>query len=130
MKILTHHKVERVCIEGYAMGAKGQVFNIGENTGLLKHKLYKASIEFVIEAPTVIKKYARNQLPEAEQTYVNDKNNKVFIKMDKPTMIRIFFKETGISLYDVVGINEGAKSLNPIEDIADSYFMCNLAKTY
>ena len=34
----------------------GMVFNIAENTGLLKHKLYKAKIPFSLFSPTVVKK--------------------------------------------------------------------------
>ena len=33
-----------VYIEDYSFGSKGRVFNLAENTGLLKHKLYKKGI--------------------------------------------------------------------------------------
>lgn len=129
IKILTHHNVTNVCLEGYAMGAKGTVFHIGENTGLLKHFMYKHNISFFTPSPNEIKKFARNHLPKDEQNTVNPRGNTVLVKMDKEQMLRVFFKDTGISLYDVVGVKEGAKDLHPIEDIADSYFMCKLAKT-
>ena len=32
---------EQIAIEGYSMGSKGKVFNIAENTGVLKYKIYK-----------------------------------------------------------------------------------------
>ena len=45
-----------IILEGYAFAAQGQVFNIGENTGLLKHKLYKNNLNTQIVTPTEIKK--------------------------------------------------------------------------
>ena len=45
-----------IILEGYAFADKGQVFNIGENTGLLKHKLYKNNLHPHIVTPTEIKK--------------------------------------------------------------------------
>ena len=46
-------------MEGYAYGtSKGVVFEIGENTGVLKHKLMKAQISIDIFAPSEIKKHA------------------------------------------------------------------------
>ena len=54
--VLKTANAKRACIEGYAMGAKGQVFTIAENGGLIKHKMYKAGIEFITPAPTSVKK--------------------------------------------------------------------------
>ena len=45
-----------VFIEDYSFGSKGRVFNLAENTGLLKHKLYKRGIKFHTLVPSVIKK--------------------------------------------------------------------------
>tara|TARA_R100001591_G_C4284406_1_gene166024 strand:+ start:319 stop:744 length:426 start_codon:yes stop_codon:yes gene_type:complete len=47
-----------VFIEDYSFGSKGRVFNLAENTGLLKHKLYKRGIKFHTLVPSVIKKTA------------------------------------------------------------------------
>lgn len=55
---LRFHQVDVVFLEGYAMGARGQVFNIGENTGVLKHHLHINRIPFVIVPPTTLKKFA------------------------------------------------------------------------
>jgi hypothetical protein len=44
-------------MEGYSMGSKGQVYNIGENGGLLKHKLWKSNISFINPPPTTVKKF-------------------------------------------------------------------------
>ena len=48
----------RVAIEGYAFGAVGRVFQIAENAGLLKYKLWKQGIPYSVPAPTEIKKFA------------------------------------------------------------------------
>lgn len=56
IQILKKAKVKKVCLEGFAMGAKGRITSIAENTGLLKHKIWKAGIEFVVAAPTSVKK--------------------------------------------------------------------------
>src|SRR5690554_4155496 len=55
--ILNQFKVTHVCLEGYAFGAKGTVFEIGENTGVLKHKMWKNNIKFITVPPMTVKKY-------------------------------------------------------------------------
>lgn len=47
-------------LEGYALGAKGKVFNISEATGLFKHKVHSQlpHIQLRILAPTALKKWA------------------------------------------------------------------------
>ena len=57
LAILQKFNVKEVALEGYSMGSKGVVFNIGENTGLLKYKLWQNGIEFSTPAPTTIKKH-------------------------------------------------------------------------
>ncbi|MDX1532779.1 MAG: crossover junction endodeoxyribonuclease RuvC [Nitrosopumilaceae archaeon] len=57
LAILQKYNVKQVAIEGYSMGSKGAVFNIGENTGILKHKLWQNDIEFITPAPTTVKKH-------------------------------------------------------------------------
>ena len=51
---------EEVFLEGYAFATSVQagVRSIAENTGLLKHKMWKNKITFKIYPPTVIKKFA------------------------------------------------------------------------
>ena len=93
-----------VIIEGYSMGSKGQVFHIAENTGLLKHKLYKKGISFEVPAPTTIKKFATGK-----------GNSK------KERMYECFEQKTGWDLESLLG---GSRNNNPISDIVDSYFMC------
>lgn len=56
LAILKKHGVTKACLEGYSMGSQGRIFNIAENIGLLKHKMWQANIEFITPAPTAVKK--------------------------------------------------------------------------
>lgn len=51
---------KHISIEGYALGAKGMVFNISEFTGILKYRLLKQKRKLRIYEPKSIKKYATN----------------------------------------------------------------------
>lgn len=104
IQILVKFKVTDVCLEGYAMGAKGQVFNIGENTGLLKHKLWKNNISIITPAPSAIKKF-----------FTTKGNAK------KEDMYATFIEETGLDLEALLDSKRGG---NPISDIVDSFAMC------
>lgn len=94
-----------VYVEGYSYGSKGQgLFQIAENGGLLKHKLWKSSkVEFNILVPSVIKKRATG------------KGN-----ADKRKMYEQFMKDGGQDLVSVLGMN---KLDNPVTDIVDSYYI-------
>lgn len=54
--ILKKHGVKEATLEGYSMGSQGRIFNIAENIGLLKHKMWKENINFITPAPTAVKK--------------------------------------------------------------------------
>ena len=47
-----------IFIEGYSFGSKGLVFNLAENMGTLKHKLYKVNKKFEMIVPGRVKKIA------------------------------------------------------------------------
>lgn len=94
----------RVVIEGYAFGAAGRVFNLAENCGLLKHKLWKNKIHFDVAAPTTIKKFATG------------KGN-----ANKEKMQEAFIAETGIDVKNIMSLSE--KQWNPSSDIIDAYFL-------
>jgi len=95
----------KVFMEGYAMGAKGQVFQIGENTGLLKHKLWRIGLPVTLIAPTVVKKQATG------------KGN-----AKKEGMYEAFVKRTGVELMKLY--QPKAKVVgSPVGDIVDSYFV-------
>jgi hypothetical protein len=92
-----------VGMEGYAYGAKGKVFNLAENMGLLKYKLYKHAIPVTIVEPSKVKKCATG------------KGN-----ADKQVMYETFSKETNTDLKSVFA----QKTLsNPVTDVIDSYYV-------
>lgn len=99
------HAVEKVYLEGYAYNATGKVFNIAENTGCLKQKLFKDNINFEVFAPKDIKKMATN----------NGNAN-------KEKMYESFLSETQIDIRKDINIT-ALKQWNPISDIVDSYFI-------
>ena len=93
-----------VFIEGYSYGSKGQgLFQIAENTGILKYRLQKAKIPYEIVVPSVVKKGATG------------KGN-----ADKDMMYEAFVKDTNI---DLKRLFDTEKVGNPISDIADSYYI-------
>ena len=98
-------------IEGYAMGGKGKVFHIGENTGYLKIELWRRGIKFDIVEPTVVKKYATG------------KGNST-----KDIMHEEFVNRYGINLFEMFTKNSRRKKLgSPEGDIVDSAFICSYA---
>lgn len=94
-----NHKINYIIIEDYAFSAKGKVFNIAENCGILKYKLYQNNLPFFSVSPTTIKKFATN------------KGN-----ANKELMYEHWLNEGGIPL--------AKSSKNPDSDIVDSYFIC------
>lgn len=101
-----------IVLEGYAMAAKGRVFNIGENTGLLKYMIQTIfpDIELHIVSPNEIKKFATG------------KGN-----AKKEDMYNKFLEETEQD-YMKVYRPKANKVSSPEGDIADSYFMCKYGK--
>lgn len=86
------------------MGSKsGLVLNIAENGGLLKHKLWKAGIQFINPAPTSVKKFFTGK----------GNSNKI-------AMHDAFVEKTG---KDISLLIESKKDGNPVSDIVDSYAM-------
>ena len=92
-------------LEGYAFGAKGQVFNIGENTGILKFKLQKVASSVSVFAPSQIKKFATG------------KGN-----ANKLLMYEAFTEETGDDLAQLFGLDP-YNGESPLSDIIDSYYI-------
>lgn len=101
MSVLRQFDVKKAWMEGYSMGSKGAVFNIGENGGVLKHKIWKHGIPLDIVPPTQVKKH------------FTGKGN-----ADKISMHQSFTEKTGVSIIDI--FNQKADS-NPVSDIVDSY---------
>lgn len=96
--------VPQVFIEDYSFGSKGKVFNLAENCGLLKHKLWEVGYRYQSVPPTVIKKSATG------------KGN-----ADKEAMYEVFVRETGLDIQRLLFPNK--KLGNPVTDIVDSYYI-------
>lgn len=97
---------DEVVIEDYAYGAKGRVFHIAENTGVLKYKLYQMSIPTGVVSPTHVKKLATG------------KGN-----ANKEAMHDAFVKETGVNLKAEISPDKKDYT-SPVSDIVDSYYIC------
>ena len=87
-------------------GAKGRVFHIAENTGILKYKFFQASIPVDVITPSEIKKKATG----------NGNAN-------KNDMHKAFSRETG---YNLLSIMTPLKKevTSPVSDVVDSYYVC------
>ena len=99
-----------VFIEGYAFATSGKshVRSVAENSGLLKHKMYKAKQSFISIPPTVIKKFA------------TDKGN-----ANKEIMHEFFVKESDApSNLKTILRPKSTKLTSPITDIVDAYWIC------
>ena len=100
---------EEVFLEGYAFATSVQagVRSMAENTGLLKHKMWKNKLKFQTYPPTVIKKFATG------------KGNS-----NKEKMYEAFVDEllTPTDLKERL-TPKAKKIINPISDIVDSYFI-------
>lgn len=111
-EMISHWAIQRcfkfdfVALEGYAFNATGRVFQVAENTGLLKHKLWESNTPFDVYSPSVIKKFATG------------KGNAT-----KEDMYDAWLKETGVDLKEIM-IPNREKVGNPVTDIVDSYFIC------
>lgn len=103
--ILDKNLVEKVFIEAYAYGASGRLFEIGENTGILKHMLWKRGSRYEVFPPTMVKKFATG------------KGNSNKTKMEEA-----FFSETGINIKQELN----TKKENPSSDIIDSYYIAKM----
>jgi len=101
--IIDTYEADKIMLEDYAYAATGRVFNIGENTGILKYRLRnKANI--VLVTPTEVKKFATG------------KGN-----AKKSNMLEAFINKTYVDPREILDYH----GENPISDIVDSYFICN-----
>lgn len=112
MDIILAHKPDIVILEGYALGSKkGAVFNIAENTGLLKHKIWETGdYELLTPTPTQIKMFFAG------------KGN-----ANKESMYDAFFEQEQIDISALLG---ATKTISPVNDIVDSFAMAKYGKHY
>lgn len=106
--IISKAGVNRVFLEGYAFGATGRVFQIAENTGILKHHLWKTGRKYDVFPPTTVKKFA------------TQKGN-----ANKELMYEWFVKETGIDIRHELAISS-KNQWNPLSDIVDAYYIAKM----
>lgn len=95
-----------VFVEGYSMGSKGLIFNLAENCGLLKHKLYKKKVQLYNVPPTVVKKFATGKGNSDKLGMYNS-----FIANKKNPQINSMFAKSE------------EKINSPTSDIVDAYFI-------
>lgn len=105
MKILDRIKPDELCLEGYSMGSRGKIFDIAENIGLLKHKIWKSGIPFITPAPTQVKKF-----------YTGKGN------ANKDLMFEASVENHGLD-FGITKILKCKPSDSPIADIVDSFAM-------
>lgn len=109
LDIIISENIEEVYIEDYSYNSTGRVFNIAENCGLLKWKLWNSDINFKLVSPAEIKKFATG------------KGN-----ANKESMYESFYADTNKNLLDLFEYS-GKKVPSPISDIVDSYYICKFA---
>ncbi|NBX97592.1 hypothetical protein EB118_16650 [bacterium] len=105
LNMLLDYNVRTCYIEGYSMGSKGRTFNISENTGIFKHRMWNFGINFIAIPPATIKKFATG------------KGN-----ANKEKMQRAFIEETSKDIKQILNMTEN--QWNPSSDIIDSYYVC------
>jgi len=106
--ILESHKVTNVYLEDYSYGSKGKVFEIGENTGVLKYVLWKSSFADVtlhLVSPTAVKKFATGKGSS-----------------DKWGMMEAFEKKTGYNIHNEITPDKETGT-SPSSDIVDSFWI-------
>jgi len=97
-----------IALEGYSFGSSSnRLFQIAENTGLLKYKIYHSGTPLDVIPPSQVKKYATG------------KGN-----ANKEAMYLSFKDDTFVDLKDLLNVT--AKNCGPVYDIVDSYFICKL----
>ena len=103
LDVLKSYDVDAVLLEDYAYAATGRVFNIGENTGILKYRLARSDINIYTVTPNEVKKFATG------------KGN-----ANKELMLSNFITQTGVDVREIMDY----AGENPISDIVDSYYIC------
>jgi Holliday junction resolvasome RuvABC endonuclease subunit len=88
----------------------GRVFNIAENIGLLKHKMWKAGITFITPAPTQVKKHFTGK--------GNARKELMYQTLTE--------QQPDVKLTDLLKCKEGD---SPISDIVDSYAMVSFYRS-
>lgn len=107
VEILIEHSIDTVYMEGYAYGASGNTFNIGECTGILKLLLWQNDIELIVLQPGEIKKFATGK-GNANKTLMYDS----YVSKTNHFIDKLMDDE-----------RKGDKIPSPTNDIIDAYFI-------
>lgn len=104
--ILLDDDIEQVYLEGYSMGSKGKVFNLAENMGILKLRMFEEKMHWEEIAPTAVKKsfYGKGNA-------------------NKDSMYEAFVADTNLDLCSIMTPNRKGIT-SPISDIVDAYAIC------
>jgi hypothetical protein len=102
---------DQILIEDYAMGSRGKVFHIAENTAILKYHFHTRLLKWGALPPMSLKKFATG------------KGNS-----DKDKMYAAFVDDTKVNLKKLFN-SKGEKISNPLSDIVDSYYLAKYLKT-
>lgn len=103
--------IAMIAMEDYAFSARGKVFNIGENGGVLKYILWKEfGVKVILVAPTAVKKI------------YSGKGN-----ADKDVMYKAFVEREGVDLVKIFDY-QCKEIKSPIGDLVDAYgvLLCGL----
>jgi Holliday junction resolvasome RuvABC endonuclease subunit len=106
--MMLEHSVERVVMESYSYGSTGLTFNLAENVGVLKNKMWVRGIIRYDIAPQSVKKFFTGSG-----------------RADKLKMIEVFYAVSGVqrSINDIIGIKSTKPNAKPVDDIADAFGM-------
>ena len=99
-----------IILEGYSMGAKGRLFDIGEATGIFKYFLSQNSISPQIVAPSAIKKHATGK-GNANKFQMLDKFLEINTSLRNSTWVTDLITEKRLQA--------------PLPDIVDAFFIAN-----
>lgn len=123
-----------IAIENYAYskGVTGQSFDIGENTGVLKHKLYKRGNLFTLIEPSFVKKYATSWGDASKKEMLDyfdkeDREGSLIIQDVFPANLRKKVKSKIVEKTLKNGqlrVRDKGTVPSPISDIIDAYYIC------
>lgn len=106
LEVLIKHQVTQVYLEGYSFGSTGRVFNIAENTGILKYNLWVDLIHCDVLAPTTVKKFATGSG-----------------RATKEDMYNQFVDENGKSCLRELLSPKSKNIISPLNDVVDAYYI-------
>jgi Holliday junction resolvasome RuvABC endonuclease subunit len=112
MKVICQNEANvHIFMEGYSFSSSGLVFNIAENTAILKHKLYMLDLTYTVVPPTTIKKMASGKGTS-----------------NKEQMYEAFMKETNLKPDLKERLSPKSKKISsPVSDIVDAFYICKYA---